>query len=299
MRRLTFLIAARNRSARDRGQPPPRGLRRLAGPDAQAGRLDADDRRVRGRRARRGRAAGLRGPSRTSATRAPTSLAATPTTRSRSRTPSPSCPDDRPRRGAPRGFPRRAGARPRDNRRRAPPRLPMADLFDIVDAGFLLAEEQLRPATFWWHPLPDGREAAVAGDRLLVAGTAQDAYVYETPMAAVLAAARWIEAGCAGEPDGWTRHPATGRTRFDGARRAGAGWSGAGGAGGPGGGPRPRATGRTGFDGARRDAETAWVCPRHPDRLPRFDRGRLFCVRCGRVLVDAIRVPWPPRTGAG
>jgi hypothetical protein len=141
----------------------------------------------------------------------------------------------------------------------------MADLFEIVDAGFLNAEEQLRPATFWWHPLPDGREAAIAGDRLSLAGAAQDAYVYETPMAAVLAAARWIEGGCAGEPEGWTRHPATGRTRFD---------------------------------GARRDAETAWVCPRHPDRLPRFDRGRLFCVTCGRVLVDAIRVPWPPRAGA-
>src|SRR3954447_25741354 len=112
----------------------------------------------------------------------------------------------------------------------------MADLFEIVDAGFLNAEEQLRPATFWWHPLPDGREAAVAGDRLSVAGAAQDAYVYETPMAAVLAAARWIEAGGAGEPEGWTRHPATGRTRFD---------------------------------GVRRDAETAWVCPRHPHPPPR------------------------------
>jgi hypothetical protein len=137
----------------------------------------------------------------------------------------------------------------------------MADLFEIVDAGFLRAEEEPRPATLWWHPLPDGREAAVAGDRLSVVASG-DAYVYDTPMAAVLAAARWIEAGCGGEPEGWTRHPTTGRTRFD---------------------------------GRRRDGETAWVCPRHPDRLPRFDHGRLFCLRCGRVLVDAIRVPWPPR----
>jgi hypothetical protein len=136
----------------------------------------------------------------------------------------------------------------------------MADLFDIVDAGFLHAEEESRAAIMWWHPLPDGRDALVDGDRLSVTGDG-DGYVYETPMAAVLAAARWIEAGCGGEPEGWTRHPATGRTRFD--------------------------------DGGR-DAETAWVCPRHPDRLPRFHRGRLFCVRCGRVLVDAIRVPWPP-----
>jgi hypothetical protein len=140
----------------------------------------------------------------------------------------------------------------------------MADLFAIVDAGFLNAEEELRRPTLWCHPLPDGGEAVVAGDRLSVAASG-DAYVYDTPMAAVLAAARWIEASCAGEPEGWTRHPATGRTRFD---------------------------------GARRDAETAWVCPRHPDRLPRFERGRLFCVGCGRVLVDAIPVRWPPRPGA-
>src|SRR3954469_22715297 len=217
MRRLTLLIAARNRSATE-DNLRREGFARWQGLTLKpVGSTLTSVAYKSG--ARRGRAAGLRGPSRTSATRAPTSLAATPTARSRSRTPSPSCPDDRPRRGAPRGFPRRAGARPRDNRRRAPPRLPMADLFDIVDAGFLLAEEQLRPATFWWHPLPDGREAAVAGDRLLVAGTAQDAYVYETPMAAVLAAARGIEAGGGGEPDGWTRPPATGRARFDGARR--------------------------------------------------------------------------------
>ena len=141
----------------------------------------------------------------------------------------------------------------------------MPELFEIVDAGFLRAEEEPRATTLWWHPLPDGRVATVGGDRLAMAPPSDpgggDAYVYDTPMAAVLAAARWIEAGCAGEPEGWTRHPTTGRTRHD---------------------------------GARRDAETAWVCPRHPDRLPRFDRGRLFCVRCGRVLVDAIRVPWPP-----
>jgi hypothetical protein len=136
----------------------------------------------------------------------------------------------------------------------------MPDLFAIVDAGFLRAEEEPRSAILWWHPLPDGREAVVAGARLSLA-TADDAYVYETPMGAVLSAARWIEAGCPGEPEGWTRHPATGRTRLD---------------------------------GARRDGETAWVCPRHPDRLPHFNRGRLFCVRCGRVLADAIRVPWPP-----
>src|SRR3954447_666729 len=86
----------------------------------------------------------------------------------------------------------------------------MPDLFEIVDAGFLHAEEQLRPATFWWHPLPDAREAAVAGDRLSVAGAAQDAYVYETPMAAVLAAARWIEAGGVTNPRAGraTRQPA-------------------------------------------------------------------------------------------
>jgi hypothetical protein len=141
----------------------------------------------------------------------------------------------------------------------------MPDLFEIVDAGFLRAQEEPRATTLWWHPLPDGRVATVAGDRLAMApgsdSGGDDAYVYGTPMAAVLAAARWIEAGCAGEPEGWTHHPTTSRTRHD---------------------------------GARGDAETAWVCPRHPDRLPRFDRGRLFCVRCGRVIVDAIRVPWPP-----
>src|SRR3954471_13581138 len=108
----------------------------------------------------------------------------------------------------------------------------MADLFEIVDPGFLHAEEQLRPATFWWHPLPDGREAAVAGDRLSLAGAAEEAYGYETPMAAVPPAAVGIGSGGGGDPEGCAGPPAPGRP---------------------------------GLAGARRNAETAWVCPRHPE----------------------------------
>jgi hypothetical protein len=141
----------------------------------------------------------------------------------------------------------------------------MPDLFEIVDAGFRRAEHAAEAAVLWRHPTPDGREASVRAARLCVAAPGEpvdgEGYRYATPMGAVLGAARWIEAGCASEPDGWSRHPTTGRSRFDGS-----------------------ATRR----------ETAWVCPRHPDRLPAFRRGRMFCAPCGRALGDAIRVPWPP-----
>jgi hypothetical protein len=151
----------------------------------------------------------------------------------------------------------------------------MPDLFSIVDAGFERARETSRSAVAWHHPTPDGREAAVIDERLCVGTPGQnaydDGYCYASLMSAVLAAARWIEEGCHGEPGGWTKHPRTGRDRPDGAaaddERA---WSAAG------------------------DDERAWVCPRHPDRLPRFAGGRLFCARCGRPVDDAIRVPWPP-----
>jgi hypothetical protein len=143
-------------------------------------------------------------------------------------------------------------------------------LFEIVDAGFRRAERTPDAAVTWRHPTIDGREATVRAGRLCVAALGEpvdgDGWYYATPMGAVLAAARWIEGGCAGEPDGWTRHPPTGRSRFGG--------------------------------GAASD-ETAWVCPRHPDRLPAFHRGRMFCAPCGRALVDAIKVPWPPPAGAG
>jgi hypothetical protein len=141
----------------------------------------------------------------------------------------------------------------------------MADLFSIVDAGFERAEETSPSAFAWRHPTPDGREAGVIAERLCVGAPAQiaydDGYCYSSLMSAVLAAARWIEDGCHGEPGGWTKHPRTGRDRPD---------------------------------GAAADGERAWVCPRHPDRLPRFAGGRLFCGRCGRPVDDAIRVPWPP-----
>ena len=54
-------------------------------------------------------------------------------------------------------------------------------------------------------------------------------------------------------------------------------------------------TGRVTPDGdAPELGETAWVCPRHKDRLATINRGRLFCRLCGRPLDDAIKVPWPP-----
>jgi hypothetical protein len=141
----------------------------------------------------------------------------------------------------------------------------MPDLYDIVDAGFERAQDAGDATVMWRFRLPDGREAAVK-DACLCVGEpgevdAADGYAYATPMSAVLAAARWIEDDCRREPEGWTKHLATGRHRFGGAPRAG---------------------------------ETVWVCPRHPDRLPKLSGGRMFCVLCGRHLADAIEVPWPP-----
>jgi hypothetical protein len=141
----------------------------------------------------------------------------------------------------------------------------MPDLFEIVDAGFDRAEQYGDAAVVWRHATPDGREAAVSGARLCIGAPGEprygDGYCYATTMGAVLSAARWIEAGCGREPDGWTSHPQTGRNRPD---------------------------------GAARPDERAWVCPRHPDRLPSFERGHLFCPVCARRLTDAIHVPWPP-----
>jgi len=140
----------------------------------------------------------------------------------------------------------------------------MPDLFQIVDDGFDHAERGGEPAVVWRHQTPDGREATVDHVRLSIGAPGErgdGAYWYATTMSAVLSAARWIEAECRREPDGWTKHPQTGRLRPGGA--------------------------------ARRD-ERAWVCPRHPDRLPGFERGHLFCPACRRRLSDAIHVPWPP-----
>jgi hypothetical protein len=141
----------------------------------------------------------------------------------------------------------------------------MPDLYEIVDAGFERAEHAGDATVMWRHRLPDGREAAVKDGRLCIGDPdeldASDGYAYATPMRAILAAARWIEDDCRREPEGWTKHLATGRNRIDGAP--------------PG-------------------DETVWVCPRHPDRLPKLSGGRMFCVLCGRHLPDAIRVPWPP-----
>jgi len=143
----------------------------------------------------------------------------------------------------------------------------MPDLFAIIDAGFERAEGQTgRSAALWRHPMPDGREVVVDGARLCVRTAGQEAasrdeYVYATPMSAVLGAARWFEGDCRREPDGWTRHTASGRAR-------------------------PTAAARSG--------ERAWVCPRHPDRLAAFHRGHLWCPACGAQVADAVRVPWPP-----
>jgi hypothetical protein len=141
----------------------------------------------------------------------------------------------------------------------------VADLFEIVDAGFAGAEHADDPLVVWCHPTPYGVDAVVKDARLCV-GAPDDAandvgYCYATPMSAILGAARWIEDACRDEPVGWTRHPRTGPTRLGGAAKVG---------------------------------ERAWVCPRHPDRLPAFAQGRLFCTTCERRLEDAIRVPWPP-----
>jgi hypothetical protein len=141
----------------------------------------------------------------------------------------------------------------------------MPDMYEIVDAGFGYAEFEPEPAVIWRHPMPDGREATVTRTRLCLGPHGNvdgaDVYLYASSMSAVLSAARWIEAECPAEPDGWTSHPGTGRNRAGGAP--------------PG-------------------DERAWVCPHHPDRLPAFEGGRLFCAGCGREIVGAVRVPWPP-----
>jgi hypothetical protein len=143
----------------------------------------------------------------------------------------------------------------------------MADLFEIVDAGFAGAERAGDPTVIWRHRTPDGLDAVVTEARLYVGppgrGADGDGYCYATPMGAILGAATWIENACRDEPSGWTRDPRTGRTRFAGVAARG---------------------------------ERAWVCPRHPDRLPTFADGRLFCGSCDRRVDDAIEVPWPPRS---
>src|SRR4051812_12709543 len=143
----------------------------------------------------------------------------------------------------------------------------MADLFEIVDAGFVSAERAGDETVIWRHRTPDGLDAVVRDARLCVGpperGAHGDGYRYATPMSAILAAARWIENACRDEPAGWTTDPRTGRTRLGGVAKSG---------------------------------ERAWVCPRHSDRLPAFAHGRLFCVSCERGLDDAIEVPWPPRS---
>ena len=143
----------------------------------------------------------------------------------------------------------------------------MADLFEIVDAGFAGAESAGDPTVIWRHRTPDGLDAVVTDARLCVGppgrGADGDGYCYATPMGAILGAATWIENACRDEPSGWTRDPRTGRTRFGGVAKRG---------------------------------ERAWVCPRHSDRLPTFADGRLFCGSCDRRVDDAIEVPWPPRS---
>jgi hypothetical protein len=141
----------------------------------------------------------------------------------------------------------------------------MPDMYEIVDAGFGYAELDAEPAVIWRYPTPDGREATVTEAQLCLGARGEhsggDVYCYATPMSAVLSAAIWIEAECPREPDGWTRHLGTGRKRASGV--------------------------------AQREEQT-WVCPYHPDRLPRFESGHLFCTGCGRAIADAILVPWPP-----
>lgn len=42
------------------------------------------------------------------------------------------------------------------------------------------------------------------------------------------------------------------------------------------------------------EKKLVWVCPVHRDRLPKFNGGRLWCLKCSRGLPDAVQVPWPP-----
>lgn len=44
----------------------------------------------------------------------------------------------------------------------------------------------------------------------------QDRWCYKTEEAAMAALAVWLVTGCRGEPEGWHRHPASGRRRPDG-----------------------------------------------------------------------------------
>jgi hypothetical protein len=139
----------------------------------------------------------------------------------------------------------------------------MSDMYEIVDAGFGLAELESEPTVIWRYPAPDGREATVTQTRLRLGrdgDRSNDVYNYATSMSAVLSAALWIE-GRTREPGGWTWH-------FE--------------------------TGRDYAGGMPKGDERAWVCPHHPDELPRFEHGYLFCAGCGREVADAIRVPWPP-----
>jgi len=72
----------------------------------------------------------------------------------------------------------------------------MADLFEIVDAGFAGAESAGDPTVVWRHRTPGGLDAVVTDARLCVGPPGRGAdgggYCYATPMSAILGAARWI-----------------------------------------------------------------------------------------------------------
>lgn len=97
------------------------------------------------------------------------------------------------------------------------------NLIDIHLQGLTNAEteQSRRDHALWRFTLADEREVVIYGfiftARLVVGPKGWDSYddgwCYAAPSTAMLAATKWIVAGCEGEPEGWIKNLQTGEFR--------------------------------------------------------------------------------------
>lgn len=99
----------------------------------------------------------------------------------------------------------------------------MTNVIDIHGAGIENAqdEQSRRDRACWRYALPDEREIVIYtfifNARVVVGPkgwmTYDEGWCYESPAAAMLAAAKWAVAGAEGEPEGWIKNLQTGEFR--------------------------------------------------------------------------------------